>query len=69
MPKDAPTAWKSKDGKGYYSVGSLWMYLRMRDAKTSDYLRETGKANIKPVDHHDKRDVIDFFTGLKNESD
>ena len=45
------------------------MYLRMRDAKTSDYLRETGKANIKPVDHHDKRDVIDFFTGLKNESD
>ena len=37
VPKDAPTAWKRRDGKGYYTVGSLWMRLRMRDAKAGEY--------------------------------
>ena len=33
VPKDAPTAWKRKDGKGYYSIGSLWTFIKMRAAK------------------------------------
>lgn len=68
VPKDAPTAWKSKDGKGYYSVGSLWMRLRMREAKEGDYMRETNNNNIPKVDFKDQREVIEFFTGGINES-
>ena len=50
VPKDATTAWKRRDGKGYYSVGSLWLRLRMRDAKPSEFMRATGSNKIVPVD-------------------
>lgn len=27
IPKDAQTAWTRKDGKGLYTIGSLWFFL------------------------------------------
>jgi len=68
LPKDAQTAWKRKDGKGYYTLGSLWMMLKMHGAKTADYAREANKFGIPLVDFRDKKDVTDYFTGQGNES-
>ena len=68
IPKDAQTAWKRKDGKGYYTVGSLWICLKMREAKAAEYSREANKLGLPLVDFRDKRDVIDYFSGAVSES-
>jgi len=68
IPKDAPTAWKRKDGKGYYSIGSLWMLVRMRDAKQGDYMRESNNNGVPSVHFGDSRGVTAYFTGSVNES-
>jgi len=31
LPLTAQTAWKRKDGKGYYPLGSLWLQMKMKD--------------------------------------
>lgn len=36
VPKDAPTAWKRYNGKGYYPIGSLWTFIKMRAAKNAE---------------------------------
>ena len=68
IPKDAMTAWKRKDGKDYYTIGSLWLMLRMRDARQGDYSREANKLGVPLVDFRDKRDVTDYFAGIVSES-
>ena len=39
LPKDTPTAWSRKDGKGHYNLGALWFYLANKDLKQSDYVK------------------------------
>ena len=68
IPKDSQTAWKRKDGKGYYTVGSLWLMLKMKDSKVSDYSREAAKLGIPLVDFRDKKDATDYFTTGISES-
>ena len=68
LPLETQTAWKRKDGKGFYSLGSLWLQLVMKDAKLSDYSKEAAKLNIKQASFMDKKLIIDFFTGVAKES-
>lgn len=68
IPKDAPTAWKRKDGKGYYSIGSLWLMLKMKDGRQGDYVREANNQGIPQVIFGDKKEVTEYFTGSVNES-
>ena len=68
LPLETGTAWKRKDDKGYYSVGSLWLMLKMRDSRRGDYAREGNKLNIPIVDFRDKREIQEYFTGVAHES-
>lgn len=68
LPIDTATAWKRRDGKGFYSLGSLWLILHMKDAKGSDYSREANKLNIPLVVFTDKKEIVDYFSGLLRES-
>ena len=49
VPKDAETAWKRNDGKEYYTIGSLWLAVKMRDAKFRDYNKEAKESKIQAV--------------------
>ena len=68
LPLTAKTAWKSKHGKGYYTLGSLWLVLKLRSLSTGDYMKEAQKLNIPTVDFRDKREVINYFTDLQAET-
>lgn len=68
LPANAQTAWKRKDGKDYYSLGSLWSVVKMQNAKAVDYAKTTTKLGITLVDFRDKKDVIEYFTGQGTES-
>ena len=46
LPINAQTAWKKSNGKGHYTLGSLWMLLHMKDARIPEYMRESQKLNI-----------------------
>lgn len=49
LPLDTQTAWERGDKKGFYSLGSLFLYVLMKDSKTSDYGKEAAKLNIPIV--------------------
>ena len=68
LPVDAPTAWKRKDGKGYYTLGQLCLAVQFKDASMGDYSRECGRVGVPQVVFMDKKDVTDFFTGVTNDS-
>ena len=68
LPLQAQTAWKRKGDKGFYTVGSIWLLIKMKDAKISDIMREYKKLNIQNVSISDKKEIIDYFTGVVHES-
>ena len=68
IPKDAQTAWQKMNGQDYYTIGSLWLMLKMKDQGAGAYAKEAIQLNIKQVDFKDKRSVMDYFTGTVNES-
>ena len=68
LPMHATTAWKRKDGKGYYALGSLWLQMKMKDLKFGEYMKESQRLNIAGVTIGDKREIIEFFTGALDES-
>ena len=68
IPKDSQTAWKRKDGKGLYTVGSLWFMLSMRTSKMSEYSKKANELGIPLIDFNDKKEVTDYFTGNISES-
>jgi len=68
LPLTAQTAWKRKDGKGYYPLGSLWLQMKMKDSRFGEYMKESQQLNIAGVTIGDKKEVIDFFTGVLDES-
>ena len=56
------------NGQDYYTVGSLWLMLKMKDQGPGAYAKEANQLSIKQVDFKDKRSVTDYFTGVVNES-
>lgn len=64
LPLDTQTAWQRKDKKGFYSLGSLFLSVLMKDSKLSEYAKEAGKLNIPMVNVMDKREVVDYLTGV-----
>lgn len=62
IPKDAQTAWKRTDGKaGYYTVGSLWLLIKVGMAKGSGYAREANKLGLPLVAQKDQKSISDYF--------
>ena len=68
LPLTAQTAWKRKDGKGYYPLGSLWLQMKMKDQRFGEYMKESQRLNIAGVTIGDKKEVLEFFAGLLDES-
>ena len=67
IPLSALTAWKKSNGE-HYTIGSLWLWLSMRDQKHSEYMRENIKLDIEPVAFNDRKEITEFFTGVTQES-
>lgn len=63
------TAWKRKDGKGCYSIGSLWYMVVNRDMRQPEYMKSAGHLSIPVVVSTDRQEVIEFFTGAKTIAD
>ena len=67
LPLNKQTALSSQSKSGgddHYTLGSLWLFLKFKEEKISDYLRETQKQGIEPVVGQNKEKIIDFF--IKN---
>ena len=69
LPLQAKTAWKRNKNEDYYSIGSIWLLMKMKEAKMSDIMREYKKLNIQTVSISDKKEIVDYFTGVCNETD
>ena len=69
IPKDAETAWKRKDGKGYYTIGSLWLMLKMRGEGAGPYRKTAHQLAIPAVEFRDSKPATEYFTAVVNESD
>lgn len=55
IPLNVPTAWAQGDNKGgYYTLGSLWLWVVNRDQKTSDYMKKTTLAGIPNILYNDR---------------
>jgi hypothetical protein len=68
LPLDTQTAWRQKKG-GFHNLGSLWCCINDKDKSLGDQMRITGDLGIQIVTKLDQREVINFFTGIKNESE
>ena len=62
LPLDKQTALCSKTNEGeHYTLGSLWLFLKFKEEKIKDYIRETQKQGVEPVVGPIKEKIIDFF--------
>ena len=68
LPLNTQTAWKRKDGKGHYTLGSLWVALQSRSLRTGDYLRNAQKLKISIVEFNDREEVTKYFTDQVQET-
>ena len=67
LPLNKKTALSSQSktgGDDHYTLGSLWIFLKFKEEKISDYLKETQKQGVEPVVGQNKEKIIDFF--IKN---
>ena len=65
LPLEKQTALSSQPNKEkHYSLGSLWLFLKFREDKLTDYIKETQKQGVEPVFGKDKEKIINFF--IKN---
>jgi len=69
LPLSTPTAWKMKNGKGYYTLGSLWCLIAHKDLKPGDFMRKAGELGIPAISHAEKNEVLGYFMGAKQESE
>ena len=70
LPLDQQTALfsQTKDkGDNHFTLGSLWLFLKFKEEKIIDYIRETKELGVEPVAGSYKDGVIDFF--IKNIDD
>lgn len=63
------TAWKRKDGKGCYTIGSLWYMVVNREMRPAEYMKSANQLSIPVIISTDRQEVIEFFTGAKNLAD
>lgn len=68
--KNAPTAYKSDQGKGeYYDIESIVFFVQKDYAsKFREYYNEVKKLGIKQVTFVDKQDLKDYLTGKSSTS-
>ena len=66
---DTPTAWASKSGKGYYTLGALWFQIENKDLKPGDYMRKANEFGVQSILVGEKQEIVHYFTRLKQESD
>ena len=63
IPLDVPTAWARSDGKGFYSLGTLWYWMSNRDQNQPTYMRNANQVGIPIVPFNDRDEVTKYFTG------
>ncbi len=64
LPLDQQTALTKEK---HYTIGSLWLFLKYKEEKITDYIKETQKQAVEPVVTTDKEKIINFF--IKNIDD
>ena len=64
LPLDQQTALTKEK---HYTLGSLWLFLKYKEEKITDYIKETQKQGVEPVVTTDKEKIINFF--IKNIDD
>ena len=64
IPLDQQTALTKEK---HYTIGSLWLFLKYKEEKITDYIKETQKQAVEPVVTTDKEKIINFF--IKNIDD
>ncbi len=64
LPLDQQTALTKEK---HYTLGSLWLFLKYKEEKITDYIKETQKQAVEPVVTTDKEKLINFF--IKNIDD
>eukprot|EP00351_Strombidinopsis_sp_SopsisLIS2011_P003476 CAMPEP_0116873158 /NCGR_PEP_ID=MMETSP0463-20121206/4159_1 /TAXON_ID=181622 /ORGANISM="Strombidinopsis sp, Strain SopsisLIS2011" /LENGTH=65 /DNA_ID=CAMNT_0004514601 /DNA_START=81 /DNA_END=278 /DNA_ORIENTATION=+ len=63
------TSWKRKDGKGLYSIGSLWAMVANKELKFPEYAKEAKNLDIAMVNFFtEKKEIVDYFSGNIAES-
>jgi hypothetical protein len=65
LPLITDTAWKFKNCKGFYNLGSLYCCIVYKDNKLSDYMRTCNELGVKIIQILEKEEVINYFTGLR----
>ena len=71
LPLETPTAWKMKSqgGKNFCTLGSLWCLIVNRDLKAGEYMKKAGEIGVQSISLLEKNEVVQYFTGVKQESD
>jgi hypothetical protein len=70
LPLEQQTALTSQpksNKEKHYTLGSLWLFLKFKEEKITDYIKETQKQGVEPVEGIDKEKIINFF--IKNIDD
>ena len=72
VPLQHLTAWHKKSDGSYYSVGSLWLFLKhMRDNAFNmmSYINDSRKFKVDGVNKIDQSEIMEYFTGVKDTTD
>jgi hypothetical protein len=64
---DTQTAWKREGGKDYYSLGSLWYYIKNKDVPPGVYARNAPDYGLLVL-FGDRKEIADYFTGAISSS-
>jgi hypothetical protein len=59
---DTKTAWAKKDGKGFYSLGALWIWISSLDMPIVEYMKKASGKDLL-VTLGDRKEIIEYFTG------
>ena len=60
---DTETNWKAQASQKYYSLGSIWYFLTMKDENISNYIRGANNKNVEMVSRIDRDTILEYFEG------
>ena len=63
LPLDTPTAWKIKNSKGYYTLGSIWCAVTHRNLKGGEQQRKFQEIGVPVVNFLDVKELAAYLTG------
>jgi len=73
LPLNTPTAWNPKDTNKLYNLGDLWLFLdsHLNPDKYPEgkYYEEQRRHGLQIVSNRDKEEIINYFTGKKEDSE